>query len=305
MLWIEATLAFALTMTILSTITSVIIETGHRLGRSRERGLHQIAERLHQDVLAPLLPKSLHANSAQFAKSLTHSSFSASAPRLTALQEKEFVRKLANSREGHMLYEQHGQDRATLTTLLNHITERFDGIGREASDYFKRRASLYSLLIGLLLAFSLNINTPHLFQTFLASKDARIELSEQAKELADWMENHTSGDELSELKPILKNLQNNALPFGWQTAPWNQADWSSRNHPFALLQWLLSLLLSGLLIGLGGPFWFDTYRKLGVLAGLHSGKIESVTQEKSLELKKQDWLALFEQSIKASQLGNR
>ncbi|RLU02160.1 MAG: hypothetical protein D9N11_10660 [Ketobacter sp.] len=318
MLWIEAALAFALTMTILSTVASVIIETGHRLGRTRERGLRQIAERLHQDVLAPLLPDRQRTDRTEFVKGLTRSCFYApdrvppldkviNAPVLTALPEKDFVRRLASCAEGQALYARHQADRDTLSVLLQHIISRFNEIGQDASDYFKRRASLYSLAIGLLLAFSLNINTPHLFQTFLASKDARVTLSEQAKDLENWIANHNATSELEkaeieELTPLLMDIKRNALPFGWHTAPWNQHQWETKNHAMELLKWVLSLSLSGLLIGLGGPFWFDTYRKLGALAGLHSGKTEAVTGGKSGQ-ETQDWLTLFEQSIKASQLG--
>ena len=320
MLWIEAALAFALTMTILSTVASVIIETGHRLGRTRERGLRQIVERLHQDVLAPLLPDGQHAHHTEFVKNLTRSCFYSpdlvppldkviNAPALTALQERDFVRRLANSIEGQALYCQHHSDRETLSSLLQHITTRFNEIGQDASDYFKRRASLYSLAIGLLLAFSLNINTPHLFQTFLASKDARVSLSEQAKALQDWMQHHESKgvpdkSQLEELKPLLLDIERNALPIGWHTAPWNQAHWKTSHPTVELLKWVLSLSLSGLLIGLGGPFWFDTYRKLGALAGLHSGKNDVVSAGNSGQ-ETRDWLTLFEQSIKASQLGNQ
>ena len=318
MLWIEAALAFALTMTILSTVASVIIETGHRLGRTRERGLRQIVERLHQDVLAPLLPDGRHTDTA-FVKNLTRSCFYSpdlvppldkviNAPALTALQEKDFVRRLASSSEGQELYTRHHADREALRSLLQHITTRFNEIGQDASDYFKRRASLYSLAIGLLLAFSLNINTPHLFQTFLASKDARVTLSEQAKALESWMQNHAGKPDqenagLEELKPLLLDIERNALPIGWHTAPWNQHQWQTNSHTLELLKWVLSLSLSGLLIGLGGPFWFDTYRKLGALAGLHSGKTEAIGGGKSGQ-ETHDWLTLFEQSIKASQLGN-
>ena len=38
-----------------------------------------------------------------------------------------------------------------------------------------------------------------------------------------------------------------------------------------LLKWFLAVLLAGLLIGLGGPFWFDTFRKLSALTSIVRG----------------------------------
>ncbi|MEE2732950.1 MAG: hypothetical protein VYA55_19170 [Pseudomonadota bacterium] len=314
MLWIEAALAFALTMTILSTVASVIIETLHRLARTRERGLQNIVERLHQDVLAPLLTEESRAQREDFVQGLTRSCFYTSsrtvapldriinAGSLISLQERDFVRRLARSPEGHALYSRHGHDPEALATLLNHILDRFSAIGQDASDYFKRRAGLYSLAIGLLLAFCLNINTPHLFQTFLASKDTRVAVAEQAQALDHWMQTPPRPDDWQELKPLLQNLQHNALPIGWHTAPWHQPQWENSQQPLELLKWVLSLALSGLLIGLGGPFWFDTYRKLGALAGLHSAKVEEGRTLPGADKGGQNWLALFEQSIRASQL---
>ncbi len=311
MLWIEAALAFAITMTILSTVASVIIETGHRIGRTRERGLRQLANKLYQGTIQPLLPGTTTADSETFVTSMTSSSFYQTdrvpvldkvinAPALTGLNERDFIRRFGATPEGQALYQQHEQSRDTLETLLQHIINRFNEIGHDASDYFKRRAGLYSLAIGLLLAFSLNIDTPHLFQTFLGSKDVRITLSEQAEQLQQRVELREIGRQ-EDLKPLLQDLQQNSLPVGWHTAPWNQSRWKTDNRPLALIQWSLSLILSGLLIGLGGPFWFDTYRKLGVLAGLHSNRPNLTTPTTEVAQDDNEWLALFEQSVRASQ----
>lgn len=61
------------------------------------------------------------------------------------------------------------------------------------------------------------------------------------------------------------------MPFGWEHAPWKAAAWPlAKWHESAwlLMQWGSAVLLTGLLIGLGGPFWFDTFRKLSALTGV-------------------------------------
>jgi len=73
-------------------------------------------------------------------------------------------------------------------------------------------------------------------------------------------------------------LEKAQLPVGWEHAPWNSAEWAKKSletpdwyAPWKLseyVKWFLSVLLSGFLVGLGGPFWFDTYRKLAALSGI-------------------------------------
>ena len=39
-------------------------------------------------------------------------------------------------------------------------------------------------------------------------------------------------------------------------------------NPLAFIKWIVTVLISGLLIGLGGPFWFDMYTRLAKVLGL-------------------------------------
>ncbi len=50
-----------------------------------------------------------------------------------------------------------------------------------------------------------------------------------------------------------------------------------------LFLWVGSVLLTGLLIGLGGPFWFNTFRKLSALTGIVRGFQTPVQKEKEQE----------------------
>ena len=50
-----------------------------------------------------------------------------------------------------------------------------------------------------------------------------------------------------------------------------------------VIGWALSVLLAGLLVGLGGPFWFNVFRKLGALAGMVRGMQTPVQKQKEME----------------------
>ena len=77
-----------------------------------------------------------------------------------------------------------------------------------------------------------------------------------------------------------------------------------------LLKWVLAVLLAGLLIGLGGPFWFDTFRKLSSLTGIVRGLETPVQKAKEQDVStsgeseekpemKPKFVAIFETAAKA------
>ena len=285
--WIEVILAFAVTMMILSTIVSVIIEAGHRLFRVREKGLQQLIQRLHEDTIAPLLPPQQRSPHNEFVRYMTSSSFTAgsnivdritNARQLTTLSTQEFISRLAATTEGQALHDQKGQssidEQTYLRTILSHIAHRFDILGSGATDYFKRRASFYALIIGLLLAFSCNINALQLLHTYLIDNKPQQTITNQ----------NTTADITTPDQPITQR-------------PTHISD-----EPIAFIAWFSNLLLSGVLVGLGGPFWFDTYRKLGALAGLHNNGPQQAVNEPNTQDNIDEWLALFMESIRASQL---
>ncbi|MCR6650436.1 MAG: hypothetical protein NVV73_02520 [Cellvibrionaceae bacterium] len=59
MAWLEASLAFIITMMILSTIASMAVETIHRILRLREKGLKQTLDALFEKVIWPKLAHTL------------------------------------------------------------------------------------------------------------------------------------------------------------------------------------------------------------------------------------------------------
>ena len=55
MAWLDALLAFAITMMVLSTIVSAIVEAGHSLLNQRSKGLERLMEHMFDKVIAPRL----------------------------------------------------------------------------------------------------------------------------------------------------------------------------------------------------------------------------------------------------------
>src|SRR5260221_13214626 len=57
MTWLTATLAFAVTMLVLSMVTSTFVETIHRLIGLREKGLRIMLDQFYDRVMGPYMEK--------------------------------------------------------------------------------------------------------------------------------------------------------------------------------------------------------------------------------------------------------
>jgi len=329
--WLEAGLAFAVIMMVFSTMVSVIIETGHRFMRIREKGLQALIAQVYEDVIWPRLSNHLDekkTSAKEFVERMTCTRFlpvdknatglktflykSVNAKQLKSLTTLEFIERLAETPAGRgLMSEAERRGRKYLETFLKDLASKYEDFGEGATEYFKRRARLVSVLVAIGLAFSLNVNAIHLFKSFLVDKKARLAIIEQGNSVAAGLKEQEAAlqkviktgaeDEKKNLQEIEENVQKlretaktlaaTGIPIGWDTAPWNGPAWAEKEvngksifpdagNGLLLLTWAGSVLLAGLLIGLGGPFWFDTFRKLSALTGIVRGFQAPVQQAK-------------------------
>lgn len=307
--WLEAALAFAVVMMVFSTIVAVIVESAHMVFRLREKGLRRFMEVVHKDIVSPRFSRLTVSTSIEsFVEIMTRSRFrpadeNASALRklvsgivnakeLKNLSTTHFLERLTELPEGQYLVANiEDLGRQNVDTFVKDLARKYEEWGESATDYFARRAKLVSVIIAVVLAFALNINALHLFETLLIDKGLHNALIERGDETAQQLEQwRTQLDGLpaqmpperskaaqalarniSEIREHNAALRSGSIPFGWEHAPWKAAAWPlAKWHESAwlLMQWGSAVLLTGLLIGLGGPFWFDTFRKLSALTGV-------------------------------------
>lgn len=332
--WLEAGLAFAVIMMVFSTMVSVIIETGHRFMRIREKGLQRLIAQVYEDVIWPRLPNHLDekkASTNDFVERMTCTRFlpvfkgvtgvktylyrAVNAKQLKSLTTLEFIERLAETPAGRgLVSEAERRGRKYLETFLKDLASKYEDFGESATEYFKRRARLVSVLVAIGLAFSLNVNAIHVFKSFLVDKNARQAIIEQGNSVAAGLKEQEAAlqelikaggkdkkknfeeieKNVRELRETAKTLAATGIPIGWETAPWNGPAWVEKENNdnktlpdagnvWLLLMWAGSVLLAGLLIGLGGPFWFDTFRKLSALTGIFRGLQTPVQQAKEQE----------------------
>jgi len=367
--WIEAGLAFAVTMMVFSTMVSVIVETGHRIFRIREKGLQMIMGHVYEDVIWPRLSNRLgekKTTAIDFMKKMSRARFYpagqkgpvlrtnlmrkllkvVNAGQLKSLTTLEFIERLAEMPAGRSIMEETARrGEKYLKVFLEDLASKYEDFGESAKEYFGRRARLVSVLVAIGLSFSLNINAIQLFKTFLVNKNVRQVMIERGEDVAKKMQEQEAElrkllrtddpaekENLEKIEKNIKDLGKSAnmlsqtgLPIGWDTVPWNSKAWQDFKEvedplsrwtgcAWLLFKWVLAVLLAGLLIGLGGPFWFDTFRKLSALTGIVRGLQTPVQKPKEQEAAPDDqmegkpegkpkFVAIFETAAKACALG--
>lgn len=364
--WLETGLAFAVTMMVFSTMVSVIVETGHRILRIREKGLQRLMATLYEDVIWPRLSNQLGQKKAtvkDFVTGMTSTRFLpvesdvaglksyfhkvVNAKDLKSLTTLEFIERLPETAAGRgLVAEARKRGRQYLETFLKDLASKYEDFGENASEYFARRARLVSVVVAIGLAFSLNINAIRLIETFLVNREVRQAMIKQGETVAANLQKQetalqqfikTRGEEevknleeieknIQELNQTVQTLSSIGIPIGWSTVIWKRPVWAEKKdidsptlrslaYAWLLLLWTGSVLLTGFLIGLGGPFWFNTFRKLSALTGMVRGFQTPVQKEKEQELEprakpgeesdqKPKVVAIFETAAKARALSD-
>lgn len=216
------------------------------------------------------------------------------APReLDSLTLTQLAEGLADTEVGKQIW---SSGRTYATQVVDDMARRFQRFEEGATAYFAQRAQMLSLVVAILLAFILNVDAIRLFSTFLTDHELTAQVLAQesniiaayhqqqekmaatrtgqpaaAGSLAATMADQERSDNatLQALKESIAFLRQQltaskalGLPIGTAYYPWGKSAETN------FVQWLLSVLLTGFLIGLGGPFWFNAYSNLSAFIQL-------------------------------------
>lgn len=305
---VDSVLAFALIMAALASLVTLLMEVFHRVLRLRAKGMEALLSQYYDEVLFKKLDLSninkqdvmdgVLINPAR--KIILDSSFRIFPNWLieklmcyTEVSPDDLLKRINQTKAFNELK---GKTEAEIRKTLGSIEAQYDEYSAAMSDYFKRRAKLFSLLVGILLAFAANIDGLRIYEALKVSPEIRAsiislhtsleksyELAQKNLDVVDSSRNPASEDNQKQIEAIKKNLEAAAevsklssmgLPIGWAYFPAKlDEDKLLINHlcelvdrikskPFDHLIWFLTVLITGLLIGLGAPFWFEVARKL-------------------------------------------
>ncbi len=208
-------------------------------------------------------------------------------PVMTDIPVEVFTQKLADS-------EVVGKADKITDEVLTDIAQKYEAFGQEMSIYFERRARLFSVCVAIVVAWMFYVHPYKLATTYLKNPEIAQRVADKSGEtLAKYAVLQTKLDDVTKKNPALAGvgdltkavddlkkkmeetgeeshkLENLGAPLGWpaQTSM-NECNWSltlvSEICKFDVLgnslTWpsfggMFWLVLGGLLIGLGAPFW--------------------------------------------------
>lgn len=358
---LQAFLAFAATMLALSTIVTTILEIISRLAGRRSRIFVRLLEVIYNDVVDPLVQKNnddrLQAEDVStFVKSITQnplqfhkeSSLKLTKPFRLLLKKlgaedsdkvpaSELLRRIFKNPE--IMAALKGKSEEEIRAIIDDIEDKYDELCAASREYLKNSSRITSLLIGILLALSINIDAHRLLTYYIDNPLTAKKIAAQAETHATAHETHQTalnaamaslnekkiaaaaakeaGDADATAKASeaaqaekqavsmqqtvdaarkkLDTLRAEGIPIGADFFPhcyWNGTDNCKESwvmEPTAqdamtllkavfiiqysdLVGWIFWAIFTGILIGLGGPFWYDAVRGAMHVAQLLRGR---------------------------------
>jgi len=150
-----------------------------------------------------------------------------------------------------------------IATARASVEQWFDLQMERVTGWYRRQAQLIILVLALIVSFTLNTDT--LMMANRLSSDARLRAEVVAAAVQTSKEPLPAGSDtpLTRVGELQAELQQLGLPVGWVQASDEYED--PREVPNDQQGWfykILGLLVTGLAVSLGAPFWFDLLNKL-------------------------------------------
>ncbi len=240
--------------------------------------------------------------------------------RVDVLSIIAFAERLGRTDVGQAILE---ESKDTIDPLIKDFTRSFERFGRAAGEVFRTKAKLTAIGVGIILAFAANIDAGRLFTTLMENPDLRTGLIEQgddaaeanreaARRLEQIVEQlgkaELSAEQTKEIEQRIQEtrtgiarLSDQGLPIGYSYYPYcldggaGDAACSDTSDagPGSLARWAVLTVTAGVLMGLGGPFWyrvfsslsqlFQVLRAVGIGSKTQQAKPEEVTAPPEVE----------------------
>ena len=240
---------------------------------------------------------------------------------ISVLSIVAFAQRLGRTKIGEKILSE-GEEQLDL--IIRDFVRCFDRFNLAASEVYRRNTQLVALCFGIILAIIANVDVLRVSSAILQDPDLRAGLIKEAEEAqaADQaavgelekaqaaLKNgavdqkdvgkliEAARDKIESARESAKELREIGLPIGTEYFPhchlFGHSDKDSGNCKAwqtdavgigKLLKWLLMTVIAGVLIGLGGPFWFRVFSGLSHLAqllktfGLSSAQPEAKPEE--------------------------
>lgn len=296
---LDAVLAFALTMLAVASLVSAIVSKIGASANYRKETFGKQLAAFYEVHVKQVVDEKLKLAEGEADKGANRAVADLMAQMnvgaTVELSTRDLLTRLAGTGLGSQLTAKVGDE---LGELEKKLGAGWEQIGQEFSAQFRQRARLFSYLIGIVAAIALNIDSIYIMETYLTDDEALAEaLGQQDAMLtqyAAFLDVQATGDtavarareDIASIKADIDALTGAGLPLGWDHWPWNgcggtddaplprcgavEGD-SAPSTGDAWALWLLGVLLTGCLAGLGAPFWYDLVTGLNHIAQTRRG----------------------------------
>ncbi|MEO9514521.1 MAG: hypothetical protein ABJH45_18850 [Paracoccaceae bacterium] len=299
---IEIILAFALLMVLFSTIASGFTEVLLRFYPARSANLEKALRRFSEDVLWPSYEETLGLEVGlletthddvieELVDELMRNEVQPKADysmidkflwwlsryRIDELSTEGFIERLANTRVGMAFSDEPAEKREARITYLSLTFERYMAV---SSEHFRKHANALAFVISIFLAVGGNISVSKLVQHLRDNPEVVAEVIEQQeeilaeiKEIPDALDGaeklEDAINDYKELSKAFKSAQTDfKLPIGWEFYPYGDLMRPEPEANATFLIWIIEVLIAGVLIGLGAPFWYRIVKNISQIRRL-------------------------------------
>ncbi|RKZ70613.1 MAG: hypothetical protein DRQ44_00040 [Gammaproteobacteria bacterium] len=264
---LEIVLALAVIMLLFTTIATMVVEIVNKISRVRKRGLKKMLTSFYENEVEQDMAKLLNNESStedvsDFINKITLKTGD------STVTTMEFIRRFAETDIGQSIGARIDNE---VDVLISETAERFEEYGSQASQSFRKYSAIVNVIVSVLLAFVLNVNILNIYSVLQKNEAMTKELALSAEQTMavykiqaasldgdDFKDKTDLEDDIKELKVAIKEVKKIGLPIGWKDG----TSFSEDIAPLTLIVWIVSTLITGLLIGLGGPFWYDVVKRL-------------------------------------------
>jgi hypothetical protein len=223
---------------------------------------------------------------------------------ITDMPVEVFTQKLADNRVVKAID-------GDLNTIITDIGQKFEAFSDEASAYFERRARVFSIIIAFFVAWGFYVHPYQLARTYVKNPELAQTVAEMADEThqeyrdiaakleATLKAGVSTGEDTEKLKKLIdefnakkaetakqtKDLADIGVPVGWPEKMLSCAETVAGPCYQGVIPWpgignAFWLLVGGLLVGLGAPFWAQAVSNLTALRDVTRKITDVVTPER-------------------------
>ena len=293
---LEIALALSVSMLIFSSISAMIVDFIHRIVDKRAQELQKMLERFYDDEVKLFLDKENDTPELrkQFVETIRFDR------KDTTITTTEFIRRLAKTEVGKKIGKLNSYK---LAVTIKDLTEKFEEYGKHTSLLFKEHSRNVNSYISIVLALTLNLNVILILEGFKENETLTQSLVMQAERFTtqyDSLKNKDMTKEqeesyqqnLKEIKIAIEDAQGIGLPIGWSKKPHTDvcekglfcsakkviARMNANISNLNIFLWLITTVITGLLIGMGAPFWYEMIKKLTPMTRLAGALTKGTAQ---------------------------